>query len=502
MVAENPVQLTSHSRVWIIEDGASPANSPRYEGRARATGLSFDAGAISPIRMPKSTRYGEFENVGFLRAQPDLPGVTIENRIDPAVIDRLLTFVRKRCPIDIHLHFGECENPQDFNGGWTTKRIIEDANPSTYTGGDFGAFDEGQEAAITPSLDFSALDMYDVKHLLGSEIAAAELTDEAIDVVICDSITCGACGRTSDGCQIAFILTLDTSGSPGLPPELLYTEDGGSTWGTTTITTLGLANAPDAMACVGTNLVVVSNATGSLHYAPISDILDGVETWQEVSTGFDVAGPPNAITSVAPDATWIAGDAGRVYLAADPTSQVTEQADGSQTSENLNAIHAFDRNNVVAVGNNNAVLYTTNGGSSWALVTGPAVGVALNAVWMKSSSEWLIGTAGGQLWYTRNSGSTWTQKTFPGSGSGQVRDIQFATKNVGYLAHDTTAPLGRVLRTTDGGFSWTVLPDVAGLTITANDRINAIAACVDDPNVALGVGLGDDASDGFGIKFA
>ena len=250
------------------------------------------------------------------------------------------------------------------------------------------------------------------------------------------------------------------------------------------------------------NVIVVSNASQSLHWADTSDILDGIETWAEVTTGFDASGPPNAITTIANDRTWIAGDAGRIYFAADPTSSVTEQADGSQTSEDLAAIHAFDRNNVIAVGANNALLATTNGGTSWSLIVGPAVGVDLNAIWMRSTFEWLVGTANGRLYYTTNSGVTWTEKSFPGSTAGQVRDIKFASRNVGYMAHETATPVARVLRTIDGGFSWNVLPEEAGLTIPAADRFNKIAACVDDVNVAFAAGLADNATDGVAIKLA
>jgi photosystem II stability/assembly factor-like uncharacterized protein len=121
---------------------------------------------------------------------------------------------------------------------------------------------------------------------------------------------------------------------------------------------------------------------------------------------------------------------------------------------------------------------------------------------MKSDIEWLVGAADGTLWYTRNSGGTWTQKGFPGSGAGQVRDIQFATGAIGYMAHSTATPAGRVLRTLDGGFSWYVLPEQAGFSIPANDYVGALAACGEDPNLVFGAGLADNAIDGFLVKFA
>lgn len=494
--------LTSESRLWLQVDGAGPASSPVYQGRARATSGTVNAGSLTPIRSPAPNQYGVFVNAGIIRGAPDLPGVTFEAQRDPEALSEFLSLINKQCAFDAQVHFGRCENPQDFDEGYVTARIFEGVQPATYSHGDLGTFDEGGNAPITDTLEVAAERVYEVKKLRASEVASAEITDEVVDVGICDSIVCGQCGRTSDGCQIAFILVGDTSGSPGLAAELLYTEDAGSTWGTSPITSLAIGESPSKFTCVGTNVVVVSNASGSLHYASINDILDGIATWVEVTTGFDGAGQPNAITSVGPDRTWIAGDAGRIYRTIDPTSEVVEQADGSQTAQNLNAIHAFDRNNVVAVGNSNAILVTANAGDSWSLVVGPAPGVALHSIWMRSTQEWFVGSAGGVLYYTRNGGATWSTKGFASSGSGTVTDIKFASKSVGYFSHTHPTLGGRVFKTINGGFSWNVLPEGTGLTIPENDGLNAVAPCTDNVNVVFAGGLGADGADGIALKFA
>jgi len=502
MVNESPVLLASQSRLWLIDGGAGPSNTPEYQGRARISGLTMNLGRPTPIRQPSARQYGKFVNVGSTRGAPELPTTTIESRLDPEIISELLELANKRCPFDMQAHFGDCQDPQSFADGYTFARIFEGVEPATFSTTDLGTFDEGGNNPMTESLEVTAQRVYDVKKLRAAEIASSEITDEVVDVIIADSITCGACGRTSDGCQIAFLLVGATAGSPGLPAELLYTSDGGSTWGTTNITSLAVGEAPNRMAAVGSNLVVTSIASVSHHYAAINDILDGSETWTEVSTGYDGAGPPRAIVSLSASRTWIAGNAGRIYLSTDVTSSVTEQADGSATAQNLNDIDAFDRNNAVAVGASNAVLVTSNGGTTWALVVGPSVGVALNTIVMRSVTEWMVGDAGGALWYTRNSGSTWAAKGFPGSGAGQVRHIRFASKNVGYMAHSTAAPFGRILRTIDGGNSWVVMPEDAGLSIPDNDRVNRIAPCIDDVNVVFGAGLGGNGTDGFAVKFS
>ena len=109
---------------------------------------------------------------------------------------------------------------------------------------------------------------------------------------------------------------------------------------------------------------------------------------------------------------------------------------------------------------------------------------------MRTELEWFVGDDNGQLWYTRDRGVNWVEKPFPGSGTGDVRDIVFATPTVGYMSHSTGAvpTVGRLLRTIDGGFSWYVLPE-GTTTIPANLYLNSIAAVAECPNVVYAGGL-------------
>lgn len=494
------VTRTPNSRVFVIEDGAGPANAPQYLGAARAGGLDFSLGDVTPLRAPSPNRFGEFDVIDVVRGTEGLPTLPIDMYLDKD-LSTFLAIANKKCPIDVHVNFGDCEQPDDFDGGYSRKFVIELAHPTNYSTTELGTISDDGDQPITETLNVSGERVYQVKLLVGEELAGTELTDEVVDVLIPDRLTCGACGVPSDGCQVMFALQGPVAGSPGLPSELIYSQDGGDTWAETNITTLGLAEAGSAMASVGLNIVVISNASDSLHYAPLADILAGTEAWAEVTTGFNVSGSPNAISSVSNTKTWIAGDGGYIYFSDDVTAGVVEQHSGTLTSENLNAIHALNARDVVAVGANNAVLVTSNGGDTWSLVTGPAAGVAINTVFMRSTLEWVVGLANGTLYYTRNGGTSWTAKAFNGSGAGQVRDVLFTSRNVGYMAHDTAAPAGRILRTTNGGHTWQVLPEAQGLTIPANDRVNALAVC-EDVNICLGGGLGDNGTDGFLVKFA
>lgn len=500
-MATKNLQKASQTRLFLIEDRAGPANAPSYQALSRALGVSWPQGDLTPIRIPDPDAYGKFVTVELQRGQEGLPTLSIESRLTRD-LSELLTLVRKGCSFDIQLHAGLCEDPRDFNGGWQKIYVLEGALATSYDTAELGALDSDQDIPVNETVPLSGLDYYEIKRLIAAEFAASEVVQEVVDVSICDSAQCGECGITSDGCQKIFAITLSAGGSPGLAAEVIYSEDAGATVGQTNVTTLAANQDPNAIACVGIYLVVVSEDSESLHYAPIADILAGTETWAEVTTGFVATKGPLDIFSLSAVLTWIVAEGGYIYFSEDITSGVEVQTAGGVTTEDLHGIHGVDENNLVVVGNNNTVLFTTDGGETWAAVTGPNVGVNLTCVAMKSALEWLIGAADGTLWYTRNGGGTWAQKGFPGSGAGVVRDIQFATGSVGYMAHDTATPLGRILRTLDGGFSWYVLPEQAGFSVPANDRINALAACSEDPNVVFGGGLADNATDGILVKLA
>jgi photosystem II stability/assembly factor-like uncharacterized protein len=77
-----------------------------------------------------------------------------------------------------------------------------------------------------------------------------------------------------------------------------------------------------------------------------------------------------------------------------------------------------------------------------------------------------VGTANGRLYYTNDFGDTWTRRTgFPADGTGSIRALMFLNDLLGYAIHNTAAPLGMLLRTINGGFTWQAVatPTNAGL---------------------------------------
>ncbi len=499
---------TPFSRLWLIEDRAGPANVPAYQGRGRAMAPSWDFGDRTPVREPDPDRYGAFRIVTAIKGERGLPTLPVEIR-HMFTASEFLRIARRGCPLDLQVHMGKCQDPRDFNGGWDKVLTLEGADISNWGTSEMGALEQGQDAVINEAIDLNGLDMYEILPITMAELAADEVMGEVVGIVICDSVQCGECGVPSSGCQHFFAITITDPGSPGLPAELIFSADGGLTIGETNIATLGAGDDPTGLACVGIYLVVLSNDGDNYHYAPLADILNGVEVWTEVATLSDgtawpAAGSPNAIFSLGSAHNWIVGDLGYIFFAEDITAGPVVQDPGiAAGGNNLNDVHAYDEDNVLVVGAAGACAVTRDGGANWANVdttdiTGP---VELTCCWMRTADEWFVGTILGALWYTRDGGVNWTEKAFPGSGAGVCRDIVFATPTVGYLAHSAAGPAGRILRTIDGGYSWYVLPESTG-AMPANDYVTSLASVAECPNVVYGGGLGDTPPDGFLVKGA
>lgn len=495
------LQKSSQSRVWTVADRAGPSHAPTYQALARATGLSWGQGSITPIRTPSYTQYGRFDTVDKIRGQEDLPGLSLEFRMTRDLSD-ILKLVRKGCPFDIQIHVGACKDPTDFDAGWEKIMVLEDADASSYSTGELGALDADQEAVVPETLEAMGTNWYEIKPLAFAGQAESQIVQQVVGVAICDSKTCGACGIPSDGTLRVFAVQVPAGASPGLPSEVVFTTDGGSTWTESIITSLAANEAPSALLCVGPYLVALSNASASLHYALITDLLAGTETWTEQASGFNGSGQPNAAISFGRTLTWIVGDGGYIYFASDPTAAVTAQSSGDVTSEDLNAIHGIDENNLLAGGNNNAILLTSNGGSTWVAVTGPSAQAAANvtAVQMLSDLEWLVGYSDGELWYTIDGGVNWTEKALPGALT-QIDGIAFSNRTVGYII-GRTATAGKILRTVSGGYTWYVLPESAGLTVPTANAFEALAVTEDDVNVVWFGGTKTSGGDGILVKGA
>ena len=497
-----PAEVTTagQSRVWTVEFGAGPGRSFTYQGCMKIGDSSWPQGDITRIECPDPNRYNEFIEVAAVQAARERVSSQLMGRY-PRDLSTLLEYTRRRCRIDVHVHVGKCKNPQDFHGGWDKIKVYPDAKITEWSDENAGAIESGDQNPTNETAEISAKEIYEIVPIAFSEEAGAEVVREITDIIICDHVSCGDCEDPSKGCEKIFALMLGDGATPGTVPSVIFSGDDGVTWAASLIDTLFSNETPSQVACVSGNLQIVS-LDGGFHYANIEEILAGTETWVEVDPydGAVWAQFPAAIWSADARHTWAVGSAGYIWFASDPTITWEEQDTSIATAQNLLDVHAFNAEYVIAVGAANAVVYTDNGGETWQPVTGPAVGVQLNACWMHSANTWFVFDDDGDLWYTENSGIDWFEIALPGTPVTGL-DIKFTDETVGYLSIEQTGPAGAILRTMDGGATWYVLPEKAASgAIPENDLVNAVAPCADDHNLVYGGGLGGDGSDGFIVR--
>jgi photosystem II stability/assembly factor-like uncharacterized protein len=484
---------TGFSRVFIIEGRARPDHVPDFQPCLRAGALDYALGDEERIECPDPDQFGEFVEVGSVQGAKERPTTSLVGRYPADKASDLLRIGRRRCKNDVQVNFGACTDPK-LNNTFTKKLVFEGAKITNYSTDDLGALESGENVAINETGDISGIDAYEVLQLGFAERAADIVVNPQVDVVICSTPSCGECEDEDDGCEIIYSVAGSTGGSPGTAPDLNYSTDKGDTFASDDIVELDASDTVVAVACIGDYVVVFSDSSDSLVYKLKSVVNAGTPLlWTEVTTGFVAAGSPADAWGVG-NYIFICGDGGYLYGTADPTGGVTVLDAGVATTDDLNAIHAISDQFAVAVGDGGTVVFTTTQ-TVWATTPATPTANNLDAVWVKSEDEWLVGDAAGNLWYTLDRGTTWTQITIGAVTLTAINDIGFSTNSVGYLGGTVAGPAGRILRTYDGGQSWVNLPEGVGAIPAAHDY-DAIAACPFDANFVVGVGLADDGADG------
>lgn len=485
---------TGFSRIFLVKGGVKPSVKPTYEAFMAMGGIESSYGDIKDIDVPNPNRRGDFITIGQTRDASDRPTTTISGRYASEIKSTMLQLAKAGSSVDVFvvLHSGACSSPADFD---TYTKIIwlEGAYISKHSLDTLGTLASDGNSSVDETVDLSAKEVYEFVRLGWAEYAKTQISNEVLDAAIYEA---GGCtdGNTSD---VLVVSTKAAGGSPSTPADVLFSVDDGVTWYARDIDTMAITSDADGVAIVGSYVAVVSQADASMHYAALSDfVADGVPTWTKITTGVVSGGEPTAVFGRL-GAAWAVGAGGYIYSISDVTAGMTVQSAGALVTDTLNAVHAYSGAYAVAVGNNSAILKTTDG-TSWEQVTTPPTGVGINylSVFMLSKKAWFIGTSAGDLYYTEDSGATWTLKAFSGSGSGSVTGVYFSNAATGWISHTTAATAGRVLQTNNGGYSWIVMPSTVG-SLPTSDGINVVVGKEEDPNFVVAGGLGSDGSDGF-----
>lgn len=129
------------------------------------------------------------------------------------------------------------------------------------------------------------------------------------------------------------------------------------------------------------------------------------------------------------------------------------------------------------------VAYSDDGGYTWSTVDVEASGTRAatdsGALFALDKQHVWIGTSGGYIHFSADGGATWTPQTEGGVTTEDVNAVDFSDVDTGMAGCDS----GVVLKTTDGGETWSAVTAIAGTP-------NVLTVQVIDSNVAL-VGTSD-----------
>jgi hypothetical protein len=451
-------------RAFYQPGGPGPEQSLYYGGAdmgyIKIEGVSIPvSGDVSPMFVHDPRRIGAYTNVATMTAAPDLANATITFSEKRGGVPAILS--QSGCTSNFYEVVGDCKDPGNFLSGWSQYCLIYPRGKITSIDlGDRTSYDGTNVLQASCDVTFAERP-YSVGQLNFGVAALGVLTGVIVrDICYGSALQCGgACGAANDGTRYIYACV---DGAAAAKPYVMYSNDYGATFTQLSIVAGANAEIVAAIAVAGDKLIVVSKTAGSAtqggYYVADLDPDTGVpSTFTKVTTGFIALASkaPNDLYVAGPNEIYFAADGGLIYKSTDPYQGVVVSHNSTATVANLTRISGIAGGAIVAVGATSAIIKTNNQGRTWSATTTSPVGGGLTAIAVLSDKLFWTGGDTGKIFYTQNGGVTWTEKTFNGSGAGGVKDIIFATAEVGYFSHSTATPTARIFTTWSGGFNWT-----------------------------------------------
>lgn len=458
------------SALWIQPDGDNTA--PLYLGCHELGDITVPYGDTEPIYCPDPARVNKFRVVGSIDQQADLPSTTLNGDILDTLDDlEILTgsfnlFILKAS-----------RGRRDQFTNWDRGFILRAARKTemSYSGLAAKSADNNDRSAYEASItaeEFILPVRLDFSRQTTTEANALN------SIVFCnEAVERSASSPAMQSCQIGYI---GADAGAGVTANVLKTTDGG-TWAATATDPFAADENISSVRCVETSrdTVRVFAFRGSTDVAAPAELAysdNAGATWTLVNIGAtngDFVPFDQSVFVFDLNNIWVGTDLGYLYKSEDGGLTWTAQESGVITVDQIRAVHFADRDTGAFAGENNVIAATTDGGSTWSELVLP-VGQAtdeVNTVFVLDQYRFWVGYSDGTIYYTLDGGDTWSQRSYTGSGAGQVKQIVFLNDLQGYLAQNTAAPVGYIHQTMDGGYSW------ERVTLPTNTGINALVLC-------------------------
>lgn len=444
-VSFNQEYLAAEIALWYQLKCGGPLE---FLGCHNLTGVSVPRGATTPVYC--RTGKNQFEIVRTFRGAAGLGTATL------VVPDTILVALQEvGCAVNLFaLHSAQDadEDPTNYDYGYIYEGFevtSEDTDPHVI------GRDPGDQTPVMLSMPSSFRKRLKFKRLQAQEVDVTALsTDPLLSVAFCDMPSCDKFGNfLTLGCRRIFIST------GGATAKILRSLDGGSIW-TSIPTPFSVAGHDIGKIICSGDVVVALNSTAS-EYA-VS--LDAGASWAVVTTPTT---PMNDVVLVGGVKLWFVGHGGGIWYSNNRGTTVAQQGSGV-TAQSLNSVSAKNGLVLYAVGEDNTFLRTLNGGQIWSAVTGPAVGIAPNDLYVVKAVEGtdivFVGDEQGNVYRSEDNGDTWeTVFVANDATSGGIRSITACNCNIISFAANDQDPYfygeaeGVVYESIDGSSSWQAL---------------------------------------------
>jgi photosystem II stability/assembly factor-like uncharacterized protein len=177
----------------------------------------------------------------------------------------------------------------------------------------------------------------------------------------------------------------------------------------------------------------------------------------------------NAPVTLKKEYAWAVGDRdstnyGMILFSKDCGATWQRQGEGSAALLNadLTDVWAIDSLTVWAVGMENLILKTTDGGKTWTRITPPVIrqDISLFSISVAEKKYIWISGVPGIVYNSKDGGNTWSVFDSAFFQHGIMQGVWAVTPNIIYVAGgvEYKAARGFIARTSDGGLTWDTIP--------------------------------------------
>ncbi len=460
--------LAGQASVWAQPGG--PNTKPLYQGCHQVGDVELPGGDLTRLFCPDPSAAGRYKVVGSYQGEPGVPTFSIDTPIGKTR-DYL---ERWNCAGNILVN-KVSQGRRDLFTNYDRSFAFVRAVRTGRTQSNLASRQPADENESMQSLAFAFEEQIDCFTLTSTRQSIAALGDLTAIWFVNEERCAGEGGPAMGVGQIGMVVGKAPVGSVSASAMVYFTQDGGATW---------VVSASDPFAAVeditaaggfevsrtARRYVVARGTADPGNPAEIAYTDDEGVTWTNVDLGSTdglYVVSEGGLFVLDPYNIWVVTSAGHIFYSDDGCASFVEQEDGTLTAHNLNAVGFASERVGYAVGGDNTILKTEDGGTSWVALSGPA-GKAASAILslaVVTKNRVFIGYVDGDLYYTEDGGATWAERAYGGSGVGEVVSLRFVNEMVGFLAHNTAAPVGQVYRTRDGGYTWelTALPTNEGI---------------------------------------